>query len=177
MRSTSCLPTDRVSPSGRPKLYMLPRSSYPLTVSVRPSSSVRACHLSRRERRGLRSGREGVFVPACFALCVPVRLADSGNLIVGVLGRIGLRCRDRFSDPTSGTGDTGPSNQRWRPVPRELVARPLPGCRTCALIGRVYTYNPKTEMAYAIPARREQRGVFNATCRRREAPSTAGLPR
>jgi hypothetical protein len=87
-----------------------------------------------------------------------VRLADSGNLIVGVLGRIGLQCRDRFSDPTSGPGDTGPSNQRERqPVPRKLVARPLPGYRTCALIERVYTDNLQTKIAYAIPARRERR--------------------
>jgi hypothetical protein len=42
-------------------------------------------HLPRGERRGLRGGREEVMLPVCCALCVPVRLADSGNLIVGVL--------------------------------------------------------------------------------------------
>ena len=84
-----------------------------------------------------------------------------------------------------------PTRER-QPVPQELFARPSPGYRTRAPVGRVCTDSRQAEIADAIPARcerrgttslrqsgvaRRQRGVFDATGRRREAPSTAGLPR
>ena len=108
------------------------------------SSAVsRISSLTPAETPGL-AWRAGVMLPACCALGLPVRLADSGSLIVGVLERTGLRCRDQSSDPTPWPGDLGPSSQRWRPFPREVVARPLPGCHTCALTERVCASLPDT---------------------------------
>ena len=117
-------------------------------------------------------------LPACCALWVPVRLADSGNLIVGVLGSTPCRTREaerrnasRSLRRTRLRGRVTPAHptREQRPVPRKLVAHPLPGYRTCALIGRVCVYNRQTQIAYAIPARREQRGVGDATGSRPQA--------
>ena len=136
------------------------------------------CHLPRRERQGLRGGREGVMLPACCALWVPVRSTDSGNLIIGVVHSILGRHRgaeravpSRSLRRTRLRGRVTPAHptRERQPVPRELVARPLPGYRTCALIGRACVYNRQTQKAYAIPARREQRGVGDATGSRPQA--------
>ena len=117
-------------------------------------------------------------LPACCALWVPVRLADSGNVIVGVLGSTPCRTREaerrnasRSLRRTRLRGRVTPAHptRERQPVPRELVARPLPGYRTCALIGRVCVCDRQTQKAYAIPARREQRGVGDATGSRPQA--------
>jgi hypothetical protein len=99
-------------------------------------------------------------LPACCVLCVPVRLADSGNLIVGVLHSIPCRTREaerpeasrslrrtRLQDQVT---PAHPIRER-QPIPRELVARPLPGYRTCALIGRVYRYYLQTKEFTRFP--------------------------
>ena len=107
-------------------------------------------------------------LPACCALWMPVRSTDSGNSIVGVLHSIPgrhrgaeravpsrslrrTRLRDRVT-PAHPTGER-------QPIPQELVARPLPGYRTCALIGRICGYDCQTKIADAIPARPQKSSI------------------